>query len=271
MGNERGRFILPNQIAMDRDRNIYVADSGNNRIQKINMDGNVLDIGSVPVLEYWENPSDKLICPVGVAIGKNNDIYVTNYEKIWHFNSNGEYIGKIQNYPDEGAFYGRLETDIDGNVYTVDWKNHRIVIFNKDLGNPRIIDGVEKFGRFKSPAGISIDKSQDENGNWISNGIVTVFDVDKIYFFSLGITIKSFFINTDTIWVNPNNNTNYPYNIDINYEITNPGGNVLIQDINIITNKIEKIILNEYQEPKNYSVKWDGKDSKGDTYQAKCV
>jgi|SRR5215204_5448201 len=71
-GTGDGEFDRPRGIAVDSDGNVYVADSGNNRIQKFNSTGVFLD--------KWGqrgNDAGQFIKPAHVAVDSNNDIYVT--------------------------------------------------------------------------------------------------------------------------------------------------------------------------------------------------
>jgi len=41
-GTSDGQFMLPHSLAIDRDGNIYVTDTGNERVQKFNSDGSFI-------------------------------------------------------------------------------------------------------------------------------------------------------------------------------------------------------------------------------------
>ncbi|XP_067946574.1 protein lin-41-like [Watersipora subatra] len=43
-GTKKLEFILPGSVCVDRENNVYVADEGNNRIQKISKDGQCIDV-----------------------------------------------------------------------------------------------------------------------------------------------------------------------------------------------------------------------------------
>ena len=62
----------PQQIAVDDERNIYVADTDNSRIQKFSHDGQFLSSWELPVLDSGGEQS-----PVGIAIYENN-VYVVD-------------------------------------------------------------------------------------------------------------------------------------------------------------------------------------------------
>ena len=67
-GNQLGQFNEPRYIAVDQWDNIYVVDHGNRRIQVFDLYGEFLTQFSCPNLNS----------PMGIAIGKDNKIYVTD-------------------------------------------------------------------------------------------------------------------------------------------------------------------------------------------------
>ena len=71
-----GQFNLPQQIAVDDERNIYVADTGNSKIQKLTGNGEFLSSWGTNGIEDGEFQS-----PVGIAIYENN-IYVVDLSLI---------------------------------------------------------------------------------------------------------------------------------------------------------------------------------------------
>jgi tripartite motif-containing protein 71 len=71
-GTGDGQFKGPNGIAVDSDGNVFVADSGNARIQKFSSTGQFLG--------KWGrggNGDGQFLKPYHIAIDSNNDIYVT--------------------------------------------------------------------------------------------------------------------------------------------------------------------------------------------------
>lgn len=72
-GSANGEFSSPNDVALDSDGNIFVTDSGNNRVQKFNSSGTyVSKFGSTGTGD------NQLSTPSGIAIDANNDIYVVD-------------------------------------------------------------------------------------------------------------------------------------------------------------------------------------------------
>ncbi|MBR1368723.1 hypothetical protein RJ53_04045 [Methanocalculus chunghsingensis] len=129
-GSDDGQFIRPEGIAIDGEGNIYVADSGNNRIQKFDNDGSFVTkwglLGSG--LREFNNPK-------GVAVDDEGTIFVVDEmnHRIQRFDSDGN---AITNWGLQGSGPGQFErpggiaVDASGNVYVADTHNHRIQTFD---------------------------------------------------------------------------------------------------------------------------------------------
>ena len=129
--SELGKFYHPQQIAVDDERNIYVADTGNSRIQKFTYDGQFLSSWELPVFDNGEKQS-----PVGIAIYENN-VYVVDEQQhtIQKFDNDGNFILKWGGYGTENSQFIEprgITIDSNGIVYVADSKNNRIQIFTSD-------------------------------------------------------------------------------------------------------------------------------------------
>jgi len=123
----RNPFAAPDGLALDRRGNLYVADSQNNRIQKLDSQGHLIT--------KWGSRGKgdgQLDCNYcGVAVGPDDNVYVTdiNNERVQVFDSNGKFLrkwGKGGN--GDGEFYNPfgVATDRQGNVYVGDAVNVRV-------------------------------------------------------------------------------------------------------------------------------------------------
>jgi sugar lactone lactonase YvrE len=139
---------------------VYVADSGNHRIQIFNTSGTFLrGWGSQGTGDgQFNNPSD-------VAIDSSGNVYVADLgnHRIQAFDSSGAFLRKwgLKGSGD-GEFSDpySIALDASGNVFVPDWGNHRVQEFTssgtflKKWGSP----GSDE-GEFSSPWGIAIDSS----------------------------------------------------------------------------------------------------------------
>ena len=126
-----GQFNLPQQIAVDDERNIYVTDTGNSRIQKFTNGGEFLSSWGTYGVNDGEFQS-----PVGIAIYENN-VYVVDDKRndIQKFDLDGNIVFKWGEHGiEEGQFNKPKGITIDSNglIYVPDSKNHRIQTFTSD-------------------------------------------------------------------------------------------------------------------------------------------
>jgi DNA-binding beta-propeller fold protein YncE len=186
-GNAPGQFSFPRAVTVDAGGKIYVADTGNHRIQIFNPDGTFLrQFGSLCKLDTHQGcqPAPQGAAggegqgqfnePWGIAVGKDGSIYVSDTwnHRIQKFDKDGKFVtmwgifeatgGELGN---PNAFYGPRSLTIgqDGNLYVMDTGNKRVQIFTPDgvfvnnFGGGGVVEG-----RFDEPTGIG----QDAAGNW---------------------------------------------------------------------------------------------------------
>ncbi len=159
-GAETGQFEDPWGLAVDNYGNVYIADMGNNRIQKFSSTG--------AYLTQWGSPSGsgevvadgQITSPHGIAVDSNRNVYVAdagNY-RVQKFSSTGSYMMKVDgfNVPDGVAIDG------SGNIYVAESFNNRIQKFTSD-GTYLTQWGGEGSGdgQFNIPRCIAVDS----NGN----------------------------------------------------------------------------------------------------------
>src|ERR671924_648670 len=153
------RFNAPEGIAVDRRGNVYVVDTGNNRIQKFSANGSFIGkFGS-----FGTNDAS-FDAPEGIAVDRRGNVYVvdTGNNRIQKFSANGSFIGKFGSFGTNDASFDAPEgiaVDRRGNVYVVDTGNSRIQKFS---ANGSFIGKFGSFGTndasFDAPEGIALDQ-----------------------------------------------------------------------------------------------------------------
>lgn len=157
-GSANGDFITPRGMATDAAGNVYVADAGNNRVQKFDNNGSFLLKFGIP----GDVPGG-FVTTSGVAVASGGDIYVSDEftQRISIFNS----AGAFQSTFSAGAFptvATGVALDSAGNVYVSDSGNNRIRKFTAtgtlitSWGN-----GGTGDGQFSAPQGLAIDSSDN--------------------------------------------------------------------------------------------------------------
>lgn len=128
MGSGNALFNTPIGIAVDSSDNIYVVDSKNNRIKKYSNTGSLL--------KTWgkQGSSDgDFVYPRGVAVNKNNEVFVIDRVRVQKFSSEGEFISAFgKQGVGDGEFRGAMGIYIDQNgyIYVADSRNNRIQKFD---------------------------------------------------------------------------------------------------------------------------------------------
>lgn len=98
-GHDRGEFFMPNSIAVDHDGFLYVADTGNARVQKFDRQGKFL----MSIGEAGNSPGC-FLRPKGIAIDRRGNIYVVDalLQNVQLFDPRGNLLLYFGQVPIEG-------------------------------------------------------------------------------------------------------------------------------------------------------------------------
>jgi sugar lactone lactonase YvrE len=173
------RFNFPHGVAVDESGNIYVADSGNNRIRKITASGNVMTFAGSGIKGIADGLGKEASFnhPHGLAIDGSGNVYVADRQNhsIRKISPSGTVTtlagsGKPEFADGQGkeASFNQpcgIAVDEIGTVYVADTNNHRIrkigpsgyVTTLVGSGNLGSEDGYGSAASFNRPYGIAVD------------------------------------------------------------------------------------------------------------------
>jgi DNA-binding beta-propeller fold protein YncE len=125
-GSQPGQFLRPQNLAIDEDNHIWVADAGNHRIQVFDGDGKLLF--------FWGSEGSEpgqLSYPYDLVLAPDGTVYVCEYgnHRVQHFTRDGRSLG-CWGTPgrQEGQLYNpwALVLDREGRLHVLDTNNHRV-------------------------------------------------------------------------------------------------------------------------------------------------
>ncbi|GAB3287503.1 NHL repeat-containing protein [Hymenobacter tenuis] len=171
------QFNGPLGLAIDMQGNVYVADSGNQRLRKISPSGVVSTLAGNGSTGYKDGPSNtaefKRI--EGLAVNKQGILYVTDYTMIRKITADGT-VSTLAGDSRSGHVDGPGNTaqfsmpngialDAQGDLYVAEFNDHcirRITPIGEvsTLAGSRVrgySDGPVGTSKFNSPSGLTID------------------------------------------------------------------------------------------------------------------
>ena len=191
-------------MAVDADKNVYVADSMNDTIRKITVGGDVTTLAGSPGMRGSGNGTGgnaRFNQPRGVAVDQNEIVYVgdTNSNAIREITQEGVVttlagLGLLGSGSVDGAgiaarfFHPKgVAVDAVGNVYVTDSTNHTIrkvtpagvvTTLAGSAGRTGGADGTGSIARFHFPSGVAVDGAgnlyvADNSNNTIRLGVAT--------------------------------------------------------------------------------------------------
>jgi len=178
-GSRPGEFNEPRGLAIDSRGNIFVADSKNHRIQKLDPQGKSLLAWGTQGAEpgQFNDPS-------GIAVSKDDIVYVADTwnHRIQKFDADGKFLLE---WRDTTGFWGPrgIAVSPDGqSIYLTDTGNKRVLRYDPQ-GTLLETWGSEgtKPGEFIEPVGVAVDAEGRVVVADTGNRRLQVFDADGTF------------------------------------------------------------------------------------------
>ena len=175
-------FRLPNNVAVDRAGNVYVADTANNVIRKITPDGTVSTLAGLAGSHGSTDGtgSNALFwAPFGIAVDNSGNVYVADTANntirkikpggvVSTLAGSAGHPGKADGLDSEARFRNPWDVAVDGsgNVIVADMSNDTIRKITPDgmvttlageAGMVGSADGFATNARFNDPFGVTVD------------------------------------------------------------------------------------------------------------------
>ena len=193
-GEAPGQLSSPLGISTDPKGNIYVADTGNNRIQKFDSQGKLLAfIGGFG----WEH--EQFQRPVDICAENGLDVYVADHEnrRIEQYDKDLNWIASYvsdTSLPEklQFGFPRSVSVSIHGDLYIVDSENKRILKLNS-LRDPEISFGDYAWGQgdLADPVQVFISRADKVHVTDSQLGLVLLFDYYGNFLSSCGEKVLS--------------------------------------------------------------------------------
>jgi sugar lactone lactonase YvrE len=171
-------FNGPIDIAIDGSGNLYVADANNHAIRRIATDGTISTLAGNGTAGFanGNGSAARFYAPAGIGVHDANNIYVADLGN--HAIRRITQAGDVTTVAGNGTagdvdgtvaaarfrFPYDVDTDISGNIYIADDKNHKIRIISTDNtvgtyagnGTEGFLDGRVDEAQFNDPTGVLV-------------------------------------------------------------------------------------------------------------------
>ncbi|MBN2443892.1 MAG: Ig-like domain-containing protein [Spirochaetales bacterium] len=174
-------FAYPEALAFDSTGYLYIADTGNHRIQKLKITGHALEF--VDQFGIYGSEPGEFNSPKGLALDEDGNIYIadTGNHRIQKFDSNYNFLfSRGVQGTGKGEFTDPRGIAIEQNqyIYVVDSGNYRIQKF--DLSGNYVTQWGQKGngpGEFETPLFLAVDDLGEIYVSDPGNNRVTAFKV----------------------------------------------------------------------------------------------
>lgn len=173
-------FYTPQCIVADGNGLIFIADPSVGVVHVYNLATNEVNY-------IFQAGEKKLVRPVGVALDKEGNLYITDIElgSIFKMRRDGSFVREIETNAKVTSPAG-IAISSKNELVVVDMQIQKVFIFDKDDKLERVISGDDFPEGFKKPVYVSVDKFDNIYVTDTMNFMVRMFDATGKYLRSLG-------------------------------------------------------------------------------------
>ena len=184
-GSGEGEFINPRGLALDEQGNIYVADTGNTRLQIFDPQGDFL----------MAIADERFLGPRYIALDEVGQIYVTDLsDRVHVLNARGDplqSLGRQGSLPSQFSGIADLALGPAGDLYVVDSGNGRVQKLSLTSGLLFTFgDEGEQWELLSRPEGIALDSEGNVYVSDTGNHRVRVYTTGGIFVRSFGAGVS---------------------------------------------------------------------------------
>ena len=178
-GQGSGELSLPKGVAVSASGQIYIADTGNNRVEEWAAPKSSSEPPTFLTSFTPEKIEGSFKEPEALAVGPKEELWMADsgHDRMIEFNSKREYVTQFGSEGTEaGQFKGirGIATNAAGDVYATDYGNGRVQEFSPEGHYLRTLEASRGTGtdQFSAPAGVAVEPSSGDVWVLNSNGVL---------------------------------------------------------------------------------------------------
>lgn len=194
IGADAGQFKNPQALSIDPEGKLYICDTENNRIQKLDQKGRFIkQIGGFG----WER--EQFYQPMDIHAGSALDVFIADYQnhRVERYDRELNYISSLHaqdTWEEKFQFLAPVAVAFSkqSELFLIDDENHRVVKINS-YGDPEMLFGDFSWGKGQLEHPRQIEIAHDER-IFITDeavGAILIYDYFGNYLTKWGQTILS--------------------------------------------------------------------------------